>query len=249
MVTAILERAPVEPRAAAEKLRYEVSRRHLAMIVWADPRDVAEHEGSLEGEAANLAAALGGGPLLTVPIGERVVWAWTSGGRIDDASGARHRMGAGVRAAIGTCADGLAGMADSHLEARAARRVAELRAVRTGAVVSYRTAGLTALLTADPTEAVRFAEAELGELAAATDSAARLRATVQTYLEENLSPARAARRLGVHQNTIVYRVKRAEEILGRAVEERRLQLEVALRLADALTGLRSIASRHRPEST
>lgn len=249
LVTAILERAPVEPRAAAEKLRYEVSRRHLAMIVWADPRDVAEHEGSLEGEAANLAAALGGGPLLTVPIGERVVWAWTSGGHIDDASGAQHRMGAGVRAAIGTCADGLAGMADSHLEARAARRVAELRAVRTGAVVSYRTAGLTALLTADPTEAVRFAEAELGELAAATDSAARLRATVQTYLEENLSPARAARRLGVHQNTIVYRVKRAEEILGRAVEERRLQLEVALRLADALTGLRSIASRHRPEST
>jgi DNA-binding PucR family transcriptional regulator len=101
------------------------------------------------------------------------------------------------------------GMAESHDEARAARRVAELRAARPGTVTGYRAADLTALLTADPLEAVRFAETELGKLLAATDAAARLRATVRIYLEENLSSARAARRLGIHQNTVVYRVKRA----------------------------------------
>jgi DNA-binding PucR family transcriptional regulator len=88
----------------------------------------------------------------------------------------------------------------------------------------------------------------LGELVADNDSAARLRATVQVYLEENLSPARAARRLGVHQNTVVYRVKRAEELLGREIGPRRLQTEVALRLAEMLDGLRAAAERARTGS-
>ena len=34
---AIVERQPVDARAASEKLRYDVSRRHVALIVWADP--------------------------------------------------------------------------------------------------------------------------------------------------------------------------------------------------------------------
>ena len=75
--------------------------------------------------------------------------------------------------------------------------------------------------------------------------AGRLRATVRVYLEENLSPARAARRLGIHQNTVVYRVKQTEELLGHAIEQRRLQLEVALRLSDMIDGLRGAADRGR----
>ena len=246
LVTAIVERHPVDARAAGEKLRYDITRGHVALIVWGDPPRVAQQVGSLEGEATVLAAALGGGPVLTVPIGERAVWAWTSGDHLtDDPAALEHRMGDGVRAAIGTCREGLAGMADSYDEARVARRVAELRAVRPGTVVGYRTADLTALLTADPAEAVRFAESELGELLADSDAAARLRATVRVYLEENLSPARAARRLGIHQNTVVYRVKQTEELLGHAIEQRRLQLEVALRLSEMIDGLRSAADRRR----
>ena len=245
LVTAIVERQPVDARVASEKLRYDVSRRHLALIAWGDPPRAGQRAGSLESEAIALATALGGGPVLTVPIGERVVWAWTSGDHLIDDPTAVGQRREGVRAAIGTCREGLAGMADSHDEARVARRVAELRALRPGAVVGYRAADLTGLLTADPVEAVRFTEAVLGELIADTDAAARLRATVRVYLEENLSPARAARRLGVHQNTIVYRVKRTEELLGHAVEERRLRLEVALRLSDMIGGLRAATDGRR----
>ncbi|MGA2012214.1 MAG: helix-turn-helix domain-containing protein [Solirubrobacteraceae bacterium] len=246
LVGAILERRPIDPRAATDKLRYDVTRRHVAMIVWSDPREETQDAGSLETEALQLAAALGGGPVLTVPIGERVLWAWTWGEQlVDDAGAISQRMGAGVRAAIGNCGDGLAGMADSHEQARIARRLAELREVRSGTVVAYRTGGLTALLAADPAEAVRFAEAELGDLVAGTDVAARLRATLRAYLEENLSPARASRRLGIHQNTVVYRVKRAEELLGHEIEPRRLQLEIALRVAEMFEGLRAASSRRR----
>ena len=246
LVNAIVERHPVDARAAAEKLRYDVTREHVALIVWGDPPRVAQQVGSLEREATALAAALGGGPVLTVPIGERAVWAWTSGDHLaDNPAAVEHRMGDGVRAAIGTCREGLAGMADSHDEARVARRVAELRVIRPGTVVGYRTADLMALLTADPIEAVRFAEGELGELLVDDDTAGRLRATVRAYLEENLSPARAARRLGIHQNTVVYRVKQTEELLGHEIEQRRLQLEVALRLAEMIDGLRTAADRGR----
>src|ERR1700761_8720863 len=246
LVSAIVERDSVDARAATEKLRYDVTRDHVALIVWGDPPRAAAPVGSLEREATALAAALGGGPVLTVPIGERAVWAWTSGADLtDDPAAVEHRMGEGVRAAIGTCRGGLEGMADSHDEARVARRVAELRAIRPGTVVGYRTADLTALLTADPVEAVRFAESELGELLVDNDTTGRLRATVRVYLEENLSPARAARRLGIHQNTVVYRGKQNEELLGHAIEQRRLQLEVALRLSDMIDGLRAAADRTR----
>ncbi len=246
LVGAILERRPVDAHLAMDKLRYDVSRRHVAMIVWGDPREEALGAGWLETEALQLAAALDGGPVLIVPIGERVLWAWTWGERVvDDAGAISHRMGAGVRAAIGNCGEGLAGMAESHEQARAARRLAELRDVRSGTVVAYRTGGLTALLAADPAEAIRFAETELGGLVAGTDSAARLRATLRAYLEENLSPARAARRLGIHQNTVVYRVKRAEELLGHKIEPRRLHLEVALRLAEMIEGLQAASGRRR----
>jgi DNA-binding PucR family transcriptional regulator len=246
LVSAIVERHPVDAQAAVEKLRYDVTRDNVALILWGDPARDAQQAGSLEREAAALAAALGGGPVLTVPIGEHAVWAWTSGDRLnDDPADIDHRMGDGVRAAIGTCREGLPGMADSHDEARVARRVAELRAIRPGTVVGYRTADLTALLTADPVEAVRFAESELGELLVDNDTTGRLKATVRVYLEENLSPARAARRLGIHQNTVVYRVKQTEELLGHAIEQRRLQLEVALRLSDMIDGLRSTADRGR----
>jgi hypothetical protein len=225
----------VDSRAATDKLRYDVSRRHLAMIVWAQGGDALIEPGSLEAAAATLAAGLGGGPVLTIAIGERVVWAWTSGSTLsDDPPPSGLVLGHGLRAAIGVSGDGPEGMVASHEKAREARRVAELVDVPEGSVVSYHAVSLTALLTSVPAAAVGFAESELGPLAEHSDNAEKLRATLAVYCAENLSAVRTARRMHVHQNTVVYRVKQAEEILGRPVEQRRLELEVALRIADGL---------------
>lgn len=246
LVGAIIDRRAVDPRAATDRLRYDVSRRHLALIVWTDDSNPLRRAGSLEAAAGELAAALGGGPVLTVPVGERVVWAWTSGDMTDDADSVGASVGPGVRAAVGSCARGIAGMADSHEDAREARRASELLGLRAGSVLAYRATALIALLTAAPAQAARFAESELGALAADDDASRRLRGTLRVYLEENLSPARAARRLAVHNNTVVYRVKQAEDLLGRGVEQRRLELEAALRLAERLPALRAAASRPGP---
>jgi DNA-binding PucR family transcriptional regulator len=139
-----------------------------------------------------------------------------------------------MRAAIGTPHPGLAGMARTHREARDARRVAELMGRRAPAVVRHRSVALTALLTSDPREAARFAEAELGALADSTEGMGRLRDTLVAYLEERQSPTRTARRLGVHENTVTYRIRQAETILGCSVDSRRLELETALLLARGL---------------
>jgi len=74
-------------------------------------------------------------------------------------------------------------------------------------------------------------ERELGPLAARDDSTIRLASTLGVFLEEGASFVRAARRLGVHTNTVTYRVRRAEDLLGHKVTERQLELRVALRLA------------------
>jgi DNA-binding PucR family transcriptional regulator len=241
LVKAIIEGETVDARAATATLRYDVTRRHLGFIVWADAvaQGGAVGSAALDAAAVALAAEFGGGQVLTVQIGERVVWAWTAHTRPAEpeevSASALHQ---GMRAAVGRPHQGLRGMARSHHEARAARRVSELLASRSATITGYRSVSLTALLTIDPGEATRFVEAELGKLADMTEATIRLRDTLRVYLDEKQSPTRAARRLGVHENTVTYRVKQSEEILKCSIDERRLELETALLLSEGLRGLR-----------
>jgi DNA-binding PucR family transcriptional regulator len=110
----------------------------------------------------------------------------------------------------------------------------QLRGETADACAAYPEVALEALLVGYPEAARRFAERELGDLAAADDATLRLASTLAIFLEEGASFVRAARRLGVHANTVAYRVRRAESLLGRPVGERQLELRVALRLARLL---------------
>jgi DNA-binding PucR family transcriptional regulator len=115
-----------------------------------------------------------------------------------------------------------------------ARHVIQLGRRAPGALARYGDVALTGLLTHDVPEARRFTQRELGALGAETDAARRIAATLRVFLEEGSSFVRAARRLGVHENTVAYRVRRAGELLGHPVEDRQLELRVALMLADVL---------------
>ena len=72
----------------------------------------------------------------------------------------------------------------------------------------------------------------MGALAAADDTTRRLAATVRTYLDEHGSRGRTAKRLNIHENTVSYRLRQAEELLDRSVDNGTLELRVALALAD-----------------
>ena len=133
-------------------------------------------------------------------------------------------------AAFGSPGVGVAGFVRSHREAVHARRIAQLTQQRAGTVTQYGTVALAALASADVEEARAFVRTELGQLVGDDDQSTRLSATLRVYLEENMSPSRASRRLGVHENTITNRIRAAQELLPYPIEQRACELQVALRL-------------------
>ena len=77
----------------------------------------------------------------------------------------------------------------------------------------------------------------MGTLVDNDEAADRIAVTLGVYLEENRSPAKAAKRLMVHPNTVSYRIRQAEELLGRPIDADLRDLSVALALLPAVPGL------------
>jgi purine catabolism regulator len=84
-------------------------------------------------------------------------------------------------------------------------------------------------------DAARVHRLVLGSLADYDDQhGARFQHTLRVFLEDNRSWQKAAQRLNVHKQTLVYRIRRIEEITGRSLEstEDVAVLWIALRCAD-----------------
>lgn len=226
---------PADPAAVSLRLGYDLDRVHLGYVVWSEAGDERPGEAgglfaAMERAAAAVAGSLGAGPPLTVAEGRHLA-CWAGLRREPDLSALRLPRARGLSVATGTPAAGVAGFLLSHREALMARRVANLRGDGNGTLALYPDLALDSLLATDTEAARRFTARELGPLAAPDDSTARLASTVSIFLEEGSSFVRAARRLGIHPNTVAYRIRRAESLLGHPLTERQLELRIALRLA------------------
>jgi hypothetical protein len=234
-VRALLGGGPVDTAAVSLRLGYELERFHVGFVIWSEgigerPGDAAELFAEMERAAVTVAKSLGAGAPLTVAEGGHLTcWA----GRQSEPELARLRLPRagvhGLSVAAGTPASGVEGFVSSHREALLARRVARLRGDGDGSVAAYPDLALEALLADNPEAARHFAARELGPLAGGDDATVRLASTVAIFLEEGSSFVHAGRRLGIHANTVAYRVRRAESLLGRPLTERQLELRVALR--------------------
>jgi PucR C-terminal helix-turn-helix domain/GGDEF-like domain len=236
-VRALLEGEGLDPETASRQLRYELDRWHLAFVVWGDDQDEAGTRdlAVLERAAFELGSSLGFSSPLLVPRAPLLLGCWLGfRDSFDDAAldGLRFDVKEfpGISAAFGSAVEGVDGFRQSHFEAMHARRVARLARHAPGAVTLYSDVALPALASADIEHARIFVTSELGPLAADDDTARRLAATLRVYLEENASPRRTAHRLGVHENTVVNRIRAAQEMLDRPIEARASELLVALRL-------------------
>lgn len=96
-------------------------------------------------------------------------------------------------------------------------------------VLRYRDAALEALLSSNIREAYRFVLRELGPLAADDEVAARLRETVLASFIHG-SHVATAQHQNLHEHTVRNRLRRAEQLLGRSLSDRPVELQVALRL-------------------
>ena len=243
LVAGIVAGRVTDAVAAGSELGYRLDRPHLATVVWsaADPAERPPVD-VIARTADALLRLHGASEVLVVPNGLTTVWAWGTGGGLSETPAERASLvgsGLPLLAAVGTVSSGLQGFVQSHHDANRAKHMAGLLSRRPGSVIHYRSVALASLIASDPDHALRFLDAELGPLMEDSDSIRRLRATLSVYFEEGMRPVRAARRLGVHQNTVAYRIAQAEEAIGRPLTERRLELETALRLAEARDALRA----------
>lgn len=226
----ILAGEPIDVDAASLRLGYELRRHHVALRVSSGANEV---EG-LERAVREAAAALGSDPLV-IPSGAARHDVWCGSFEpFDTVELERYRPPPGVAIAFGKAGEGIAGFRTSHAQAVEATRVYWLGDGRLAPVVGYASVELVALLANDVPRARRFVADQLGELAADDEGAERLRQTVLAFLASGGSAKRVAEDLFVHHNTVGYRIKRAEEVLGRPVTESPLELMCALKLADVL---------------
>ncbi|MEW6472779.1 MAG: helix-turn-helix domain-containing protein [Actinomycetota bacterium] len=229
--------APHDLDAAGREIRFDLSGPLRAFVLWAD-RPRSDLRNVLRRHANVVARVLSDGEALLIPWGEDLVAGWApDGGPLPRAklrALLASQPGVTTRVAFGSVQAGIEGFRRSHEEALEARRVARLSA-RPGPVHEYRTLALTALATSDLNQARRFVAEELGPLAGQDDATVRIAATLRVWFEEMGNTIQTARRLGIHKNTVLYRVQRAEQLLGRPVNERALELQLALALARTLT--------------
>ena len=122
---------------------------------------------------------------------------------------------------LGRTHDGAAGVRQSFREAEHALEMSR-RLLGPGRQASFADLGLHRLLfaMAQHPELSDYYRGTVGELVAYDErSSAELMATLDAYFEANGSPTETAQRLKLHRNTVLYRLRRIEEV-GQAPSRR-----------------------------
>jgi DNA-binding PucR family transcriptional regulator len=118
---------------------------------------------------------------------------------------------------------------------RSLRWALECRRVATtlglGWLCDYTEVWTLSLITSDLERAGWYAQETLGALLAPDERVQVLRETLRVYLACGQNRREAGRRLFLSRNAIQYRLRRAEEILGRPLAQDPMRLWLALEIA------------------
>lgn len=221
---------------AERALSHRLTGWQTAFVCWTDRDD-----SDLARVGAVVGAHLGSSHPLLVPDGVRALWGWVSTMRapgvapVDfaDLADLADKVPGTVRISIGTPAQGPDGFRDSHAQAQRGVRIVELSG-RGGPVTSYADVALVDTMSGDLDLARAFVASELGALAVVGRREDEERRALLAVLDAQGGLAAAAEELGVHRNTVLQRVRRAEERRGRAATDRVVELHAALRLVEVL---------------
>jgi DNA-binding PucR family transcriptional regulator len=234
-IATILAGGPVDLPEAERILGYALDSPHIGAVFWSDEGAVAD-AARLEREIARLADQFGcPRPPLVVPLHANTVGAWLPRRNLTAPTWPPGTETA-LRLALGDPAAGPDGFRLTHRQAMAARGLAEFAdPERRRAVTPWSAVGPVALMCADREQVAVWVQATLGGLGVADEGMERLRETLLLFLG-NRSFTTTAKAQHLHKNTIQYRVKRAEDALGRPLEEHRDDIELALRVCHWVGG-------------
>lgn len=232
VVRALLAGEPINRAMAERTLGHRLTGLQVGFICWSHDRDV-----DLEKVARRVALLLGSPHPLVLIDGPEAVQGWvsiSSKAATDQPTITSSAVGSIAHVAVGSPHPGPAGFRRSHDEARRARRVAEMSKRATASITRFADVALVDVISRDLEAARSFVADELGDLASNDPRKADERAALLAVLDAQGSLAGAASHLGVHRNTVLQRVRRAEHSRGRPVSERVAELHAALRVCDAI---------------
>ncbi|MFI6362192.1 PucR family transcriptional regulator [Nocardia sp. NPDC050630] len=226
-VRSILSGQRVDPGDSERALGYRLDRTHLGLVVWSDAG--VDQLRAAKQVATTIAEQVScqGQPLL-IPADESTLWAWLPQPEleVDPAAVSTPRA---TWVTVGRPAAGLEGFRLTHRQATQAQAVAMSAPEPQRASVSCSAqVGPIALMCSDLAATRAWISEILGSLARDDDATAQLRETARVFLETNGSFQTTAELLVLHRNTVQYRIRKAETVLGHSLREGRLDVEVAL---------------------
>jgi hypothetical protein len=230
----ILAEKEVDLNRAEPALGYRLRQHHLGLVAWLPelPRGgvgLARLERLTNKIAEELECSAR--PLF-VPRDEILSWAWLPFGSHSEVgwerlSSAVEDGDPSVRVCAGRVELGIEGFRSTH---RQALRAQELAAVASPGAqfTAYSRVAPIALMCTNIEDMRAWVWSVLGPLAVDDEHSARLRETVQVFLATGGSYTATAGSQILHKNTVQYRIRKAEKIMGHTVQEGRTDLEVAL---------------------
>jgi hypothetical protein len=232
-VRSVLIDSAMDVDTASTRLGYRLNGRHVALVL--RDRSAAPSAGSaLDSALREIASWVGTGHGLVVRVDTRTAWCWLPAPHKDYLQIPSPTVP--VLVAIGRPATSLEGFRRSHREALAALGVGEMAQGPPGTVTFYENVNIAAMCAADLGGCREFVRTELGALSTNDRSARRHRETLRAFYAANSNYRATAAALGIHHNTVRYRLEQAERALGHKSDTRRLAVELALHLTDVLNG-------------
>jgi hypothetical protein len=222
----------VNVSATEATLGYRLRQYHVGLVCWAGDATAAVDNVTRLEHAVSLVAAkvAGSGDPVFLPRDETSAWAWLPLGirdRFDAAAAGAVGPDADIHFAFGDAVKGVTGFRLTHQQALAAQAVA-LAAVRPPQVVTFSEVAPVAMMLGSPDLLQAWVLATLGGLATDDEPHARLRDTLLVFLQSGGSYKATAEQLVLHKNTVQYRIRKAEESLGRPAAGNRQDVELAL---------------------
>ena len=223
----------VDTSATEATLGYRLRQYHVGLVCWAsDATAAVDNITRLEHAISHVAAKVAGsGEPVFLPRDESSAWAWLPLGirdRFDATGAAEAGVDGDLHFAFGDAARGIAGFRLTHQQALAAQAVA-LAAGPPPRVVTFGEVAPVAMMLGSADLLRAWVLATLGGLATDDEHHARLRDTLLVFLQSGGSYKATAEQMTLHKNTVQYRIRKAEESLGRPVAENRHDVELALR--------------------
>jgi hypothetical protein len=224
----------VNVSATEATLGYRLRQYHVGLVCWVgDAATAADNITRLEHAISHVAgkAACAGEPLF-LPRDESSAWAWLPLGirdTFDAAAASTAGLDGDIHFAFGDAAKGATGFRLTHRQAIAAQTVALAAGSPPPRAVAFSEVAPVAMMLGSADLLRAWVLTMLGGLATDDEHHARLRDTLLVFLQTGGSYKTTAERLMLHKNTVQYRIRKAEESLGRPVGGNQHNMELALR--------------------